>query len=445
MKVFIVEDDPFYAKMLDYQISQNPDNQTKLFLTAGDVLSFKEEYPDVITLDYSLPDMEGLELLKKVKQVFPNVPIIVVSSQQEIETVLDLLKEGIYDYVIKNDDVKDRIWMILKNINKTKSLKDEIQVLKEEVASVFDFSKNIIGESTAIKNVFNVIRKAVKTNINITVSGETGTGKEVVAKCIHFNSSKSNKKFVAVNMAAIPENLIESELFGYEKGAFTGAVTRRIGKFEEANGGTIFLDEIGELDINMQAKLLRVLQENEVTPIGSNKSIKLDVRIISATHQNLLKSVEEGCFREDLYYRLIGLPIHLPPLRDRENDVLLIANFFLNEFAKRNKLGNIVFSMEAKTKLLDYHFPGNVRELKSIVELAAVMADELTIKENDININSVSNSKVLTYNEKTLKEFNLDIIKHYLRKYNDNVMKVSEILDISKSKVYQLIKDGELI
>ena len=276
----------------------------------------------------------------------------------------------------------------------------------------------------------------------MSVTGETGTGKEVVAKAIHYNSERRKKPFVAVNMAAIPRDLMESELFGYEKGAFTGAITRKAGKFEEADGGTIFLDEIAELDLNLQSKLLRVLQEREVTRIGSNTSTKFDARLIIATHRQLLEEVKKGTFREDLYYRVIGLPIELPPLRERAGDTLILAHHFIELFAKDNRMKPPTLSESAKSKLMSYNYPGNVRELKAIVDLSCVMCDGREIKAEDITFAAVRGEEAFTAVEKTLKAYNADIISFFLKKYNNNVVEVADRLDIGKSTIYNLINAG---
>lgn len=246
-----------------------------------------------------------------------------------------------------------------------------------------------------------------------------------------------------MNIAAIPRELIESELFGHEKGAFTGAVTRRIGKFEEADGGTIFLDEIGDMDPSLQAKMLRVLQEREVTRIGGNQVIKLDVRVISATHKDLAEEVKGGRFREDLYYRLLGLPITLPPLRERNNDVILIAKYFLDQFTKDNQMQRFKISAEAQAKLLQYPFPGNIRELKSIIELAAVMATDQEIKAQDISFNSSTRIESFLYQEMSMQDYMYRIIRHFLNKYDDNVLEVARRLDIGKSSLYRYLKEME--
>jgi DNA-binding NtrC family response regulator len=261
--------------------------------------------------------MPGEKVLNQIRSQDPNISVVIVSAQEKIHTAVELLKSGAFDYITKDEETKDRLLNSIHNARNKTSLIKEIDHLKKEISEKYEFEKSIIGTSTAIKKTFSLLEKAVQTNISVSISGETGTGKELVAKAIHYNSKRKSKPFVAVNIAAIPRELIESELFGHEKGAFTGAVTRRIGKFEEAEGGSIFLDEIGEMDLSLQAKLLRVLQEREVTRIGANLTIKLDVRIIAATHKDLAEEVKAGKFREDLYYRLLGLPIHLPPLRDR--------------------------------------------------------------------------------------------------------------------------------
>ncbi|MEO6305537.1 MAG: sigma-54 dependent transcriptional regulator, partial [Bacteroidia bacterium] len=278
----------------------------------------------------------------------------------------------------------------------------------------------------------------------ISITGETGTGKEVIAKAIHFNCERKKQPFVAVNMAAIPAELVESELFGYEKGAFTGAQSRKIGKFEEANGGTIFLDEIAELDLNLQSKILRVLQEREIVRVGGNERIKFDARLITASHKNLLEEVKKGNFREDLFYRIIGLPIELPPLRNRGNDVLILARHFSEEFAKENKTKVLRFSNSAKDHLLKYNYPGNVRELKSVIDLACVMCDNTEITETDIVFNTIKSDQLFTIEEKTLKDYTADIISFFLKKYDQNVVEVAKKLDIGKSTIYNLLQKKEI-
>ena len=283
--IFIVEDDPWYGQLLRHHLSLNPDYDIRLFTTAKECLSELYHQPDVVCIDFGLPDMSGDKLLTKIKAVNNQLPVVVISGQEEITVAVDLLKSGARDYIIKDDHTKDMLWRSIINIRENVHLKQEVESLKEQLETKFNFEKTIIGQSDALKKSFRLIEKAVHSNINVSITGETGTGKEVVAKAIHYNSERRKKPFVAVNMAAIPKELIESELFGHEKGAFTGALNQKKGKFEEADGGTLFLDEIGELELNLQSKILRALQEREVTRVGGNSSVKFDVRLITATHK----------------------------------------------------------------------------------------------------------------------------------------------------------------
>lgn len=445
VRIFVVEDDPAYTKFLKYVLGLNPDYEVEFFATGKDCIDNLQKNPSVITLDYSLPDMPGEQVLNHVRSYDPNINVIIVSAQEKIGTAVELLKAGAYDYITKDQETKDRLLNSINNARNKISLIKEINHLKKEISEKYEFEKSIIGNSVAIKRIFGLLEKAVTTNISVSITGETGTGKELIAKAIHYASKRKNKPFVAVNIAAVPDTLIESELFGHEKGAFTGAATRRIGKFEEAEGGTIFLDEIGEMDLNLQAKLLRVLQEREVTRIGGNQVVKLDVRIICATHKDLAEEVKGGRFREDLYYRLLGLPIHLPPLRERGNDVILIAKHFLDNFARENQMPKFRISPEAQEKLLTYPFPGNIRELKSIIELSAVMAasEDHEIRPQDISFNSAARVESFLYQEMTMQEYMYRIIRHFLNKYDNNVLEVARKLDIGKSSLYRYLKEME--
>ncbi len=442
-KLFVVEDDPFYGKLLKRHLLLNPDNEVLLYTNGKDCLSNIHLQPDLVLLDHGLPDISGSEVMKKIHLEYPNMPVVIVSGQEDVKTALDLLKEGAYDYFVKGDDTKDRVWNLITKLREKEKLKTEIDILKEEVGIKYSF-KNIKGNSPAIKNVFKLMDKALKTKITVSISGETGTGKELVAKAIHYNSVRSKAPFVAINVAAIPSELIESEMFGYEKGAFTGAVNSRVGKFEEANGGTLFLDEIGEMNLSMQTKLLRVLQEKELTRVGGNKVISIDSRIIVSTNLNLADEVAKGTFREDLYYRLLGLPIVIPPLRSRGNDVLILAKFFIDEFCKENELSTKIISNDAHDKLIKYSYPGNVRELKAIVELAVVLSDNDEITASNINFSSPDSVSNFLLDECSLAEYNKRIIKFFLNKYGDNVLLTANKLDIGKSTIYRMIKDKEI-
>jgi two-component system, NtrC family, response regulator AtoC len=444
LKIFIVEDDSIYGKMLKYHLSLNPDNEVHLFDTGTEFLKNIYKNPSIISLDFRLPDISGFDVIKKIKEFNPDLPIIIVSGQEDVSTAVELLKVGVYDYIVKDEDTKERLWNIIKNIRENVNLKKEINDLQEEIGKKYEFRKIIKGNSPQIQEIFKLIEKAIKTNITVSITGETGTGKELVAKSIHYNSNRHKKPFVAINVSAVPKELIESEMFGYEKGAFTGAITRKIGKFEEAKDGTIFLDEIAEMDLNMQSKLLRVLQEKELSRLGGNDIISINPRIIVSTNKDLSNEVKKGNFREDLYYRLLGLPIELPPLRFRGNDILILSKFFTDEFCKENKLNKLVISSKAQEKLMNYPFPGNVRELKAIVELAAVLTNNDTIEETDISFHSTSSTGDFLVQEDTLQGYTKRIIKHYLQKYNNNVLLVAKKLDIGKSTIYRMIKNNEL-
>ena len=443
VKIFVVEDDQAYSKFLKYVLGLNPDFEVEFFISGKECLNNLHKNPAVITLDYSLPDMPGEKVLSQIRSYDPNISVIIVSAQEKIGTAVELLKLGAYDYITKDQDTKDRIINSINNARNKISLIKQIDFLKKEISEKYEFEKSIIGSSPAIRKIFALLEKACNTNISVSISGETGTGKELVAKAIHYNSKRKNKPFVAVNIAAIPRELIESELFGHEKGAFTGALSRRVGKFEEADGGTIFLDEIGDMDPSLQAKLLRVLQEREVSRIGGNQVIKLDVRVIAATHKDLAEEVKAGRFREDLYYRLLGLPIHLPPLRERGNDGILLAKHFLDQFTKDNQMPRFKISQEAQEKLLQYPFPGNIRELKSIIELAAVMASDPEIKPQDISFNSSTRVESFLYQEMSMQEYMYRIIRHFLNKYDNNVLEVAKRLDVGKSSLYRYLKEME--
>ncbi|PKP33159.1 MAG: regulator [Bacteroidetes bacterium HGW-Bacteroidetes-16] len=442
-KIFIVEDDRFYGELLKRHLQLNPENEVYLYLTGKDCLTNLHLMPDMISLDYRLPDFSGDSILKKVHFDYPDLPIVIVSGQEDVKTAVYLLKEGAYDYFVKDQDTQDRLWNVANKIRENKQLKREINVLKEEVGKKYNFA-NIKGNSTAIKNVFSLMDRALKARITVSIIGETGTGKELVAKAIHYNSTRTNQPFVAVNVAAIPSELIESELFGYEKGAFTGANARKIGKFEQANGGTIFLDEIGEMSLNMQSKLLRVLQENELSRLGGNTLIKLDVRLIVSTHKNLADEVKNGNFREDLYYRLLGLPIELPPLRQRGNDIIVLAKYFTDEFCEANNLPTKSISLKAQEKLMSYGYPGNVRELKAVIELAVVLSDTTEIGPESINFNTTDSISNFLFNECTLEEYNKRIVSYFLEKNDNNVVVTAKKLNIGKSTIYRMLKNHEI-
>ena len=382
-KIFIVQDDAMVATLIRQSLSKNPDFEIQHFESAEECLNNLHLNPDIITIDYHLPGMNGVGLMRRIKDYNASIMCILVSGQDSLEVVVDSYKSGAQDYIIKNDNLFVNLENSVKNLSMNVVLKKENEMLKDQIIDRHKYS-NIMGSSNAVLRILRLIQKVEKSNMMVLVTGQSGTGKELVARALHYNSPRARKNFVTVNMSAIPEELIESELFGHEKGAFTDARERRIGKFEEANEGTIFLDEIGEMPLSLQAKLLRVLQEKEIQRIGSNKTIKLDFRMVAATNRNLAVEVKEGRFREDLFYRIQGFLIHLPPLKERGDDIILLAKHFLDLYAQANKTPVAQLSNEAAKFMLDYEWPGNIRELKAVMERAAILADNATISVDDL-------------------------------------------------------------
>ena len=443
IRIFVVEDDPVYQRLVKYMVEMDSDHEVHLFVTGKDCLSNLGLKPDIVSLDYSLPDMTGEEVLHQIKAFDQDIGVVILSGQQDIGTAVNLLRQGAFDYIIKDAETKERFQHTLLHIKNQIKLKREVAMLKAELVEKYDFSKHFIGQSQPMLEVYHLIEKAVKSNINVSIQGESGTGKEVVAKCIHHNSFRRKGPFVALNMNAIPRELLESELFGYEKGAFTGALARKKGQFELSNGGTLFLDEIADLDISMQAKLLRALQEREFIRVGGSSPIPFDARIIVATHKNLAEEVQNGRFREDLYYRLLGLNIKLPPLHQRGNDIILLAKSFLANHAKQQGTKPLEISKDAKNKLLSYSFPGNVRELMAIIELAFVMAEGRYVEAEDIQFSSLAKEPEFFNQSRTLEEYKDEIIRFYLKKYDDNVQLVADKLNIGKSTIYRLLQHSK--
>ena len=442
-KIFVVEDDEWYREYLTYTLSLDPEHEVRSFQDGRSFMGSLDEKPDVVTIDYSLPDTTGAELLKSILAKSPTTQVIVISEQDKIETALQLLKDGAYDYFVKSKDIRERLLNTISHIKEGLQLKSRVSILEQAVMNRYDFRKNIIGVSPNMSKVFDLIEKSLPNNLTITITGETGTGKEEVAKAIHYNSIFNKGPFVAINMAAIPKELAESELFGHEKGAFTGAVNARLGKFEEAINGTIFLDEIGDLDLSLQVKLLRVLQEKAITKVGGTQLLKVNNRVIVATHKNLRDEVEKGNFREDLYYRIFGLTIQLPPLRERGQDILLLATHFINRFCKENIMTQKSLSKAAQEKLMTYSFPGNVRELKSLVELACVLSTSNEIQADEIHIEGKLSNGNFYDDQLTLDDYNRKIIKHYLDQNEQNVVLTAQKLNIGKSTIYRMLKDGK--
>lgn len=443
--IFVVEDDYIYRRMLEYMLRLDPENESVFFDTGKSCIAELHRKPDILILDYSLPDLNGKEILQIVLQKSPSTTVIVLSGQTDIAIALEMLKLGAYDYIVKDENTKDRILPTLQNIKKNLNLKREVEDLKKALGQQYQSHNLLIGNSPPMQKVSELITKATQTELNVSITGETGTGKEVVARAIHFNSKRNNKPFVAVNLAAIPKDLLESELFGHEKGAFTGAIAKRKGKFELAEKGTLFLDEIGEMELSLQAKILRVLQEREFNRVGGESTLKLEARIIVATNRDLKVEVSKGNFRQDLYYRIMGFPIHLPPLRERGNDVIILAEHFIRQFCEQNGLKEKKLTTQAVNRLIKAEFPGNVRELKAVIELACVLSNNHEIDIEDISLNHFATTEDFWAQEKTLKEYNQMIIRQYMKKYENDIAQVAEKLDIGKSTLYRYIKEDETL
>ncbi|GAA3974366.1 sigma-54 dependent transcriptional regulator [Hymenobacter antarcticus] len=442
-KIFVVEDNEWYGELLMHRLGQNPNHSVYRFSTGQACLDQLGEKPDFITLDYSLPDAKGEQLLRQISDRLPGTEVLVISGQEDVGTAVRMLQQGAYDYLVKDENTLDRLWNIVGKVEQQVRLRRENAQLRQQIGARYGPGQAILGEHPSVQQVHLLIAKAARTAITVSVSGETGTGKELAAKAIHFQSDRAARPFVAVNMAAIPRELVESELFGHEKGAFTGAVARRVGRLEEATGGTLFLDEIADLDLSLQAKLLRVLQEREVTRVGGNQHIAFDVRLIVATHRDLLAEVQAGRFREDLYYRLLGLPIALPPLRQRGNDILLLADVFVREFCRFNNLALRQLTEAARAQLMTHPFPGNVRELKAVVELATVLADGEQIQATDLPL-CAGKALIGAGSQLSLRDQTTAIVQGCLDELGGDVLAVAARLQIGKSTIYRMIQLREV-
>lgn len=352
---------------------------------------FSEQKTDGVILDIVMPDIDGIEVLKRMKEEDPLLPVIMVTATRSVKTAVEAMKLGAFDYITKPYDVNE-IKLVVEKAMQNRSVMKELTYLRSELKNSYDF-ENIIGQSEAMRPVFEVIQKVKDTDSTVLISGESGTGKELVARAIHFGGVRKERPFIVVHCAAIPSTLLESELFGHEKGAFTGADQRKLGKFELADTGTIFLDEIGEMDPAVQAKMLRVLQEQEINRVGGTKPIKIDVRVVAATNRDLKKDVQEGKFREDVYYRINVVPIQLPPLRERREDIPLLVGFFLEKYRKELRSSVRLFSEASMSALQDYPWPGNVRELENLVERVLTLSGSEVVEPKDLHL---SNSDTLS-------------------------------------------------
>jgi DNA-binding NtrC family response regulator len=401
------------------------------------IIKVKSEEPDLIFLDIIMPEKDGMQALKEIRGMHPQIPVIMLTATKTLKTAVEAMKLGAYDYITKPFDVEE-LKLIAQKALESRDLRRENRRLQGEVEERYHFD-NIIGKSKEMRDIYATIRQIAEKNSTVLIHGESGTGKELVARAIHYNSHRKNKPFVAVNCAAIPETLIESELFGHEKGAFTDAQTRRIGHFELADQGTLFLDEVSELILPTQAKILRALQERDFVRVGGGKTISVDVRLISATNKNLEEMMARGAFRSDLFYRINVVPLTIPPLRKRKEDILLLAKHFLDKHAG---VGKKKISPEAMDILIAYDWPGNVRELENIIERIVVLTTSDTITPDDVPSSLKTESRVELIKlgvlggrisfEDAEKEFERDIIIEALKKSNFVQTRAADLLGISR-------------
>lgn len=373
MKVLIIDDETSLLKLLQLSLSDEQTSITTAETGTKGIELFQSDLYDAVLCDIGLPDMNGLDVLAKLTAIRSDVPIIMITAHGSISSALTAMKEGAYDYIQKPFEPEE-IKIVIERGIREKNLRDENTRLKHEVSGQYDFS-NIIGSSTAMKNLFQRMKKAADTKSTILILGESGTGKELLAKAMHFNSSRKNGPFVVVDCGAIPANLLESELFGHVKGAFTGADRPKKGLCEEANGGTLFLDEIGELPLELQSKLLRVLQESTIRRVGDTKPLSIDVRFVAATNRNLEAEVKKGTFRQDLFYRLNVVPLQAPALRDRRDDIPILTQHFLKKYAKDYQRKITSIDPNVMNKFMSFDWPGNVRQLENLIEQMVVMTE----------------------------------------------------------------------
>jgi len=397
----------------------------------------RREKLGIVIADLVMPGMDGIEVMRRAKEIQPKIEVIIITAYGSVTTAIAAMKEGAYDYIEK-PFCPERAELLVKKLAEHQQLVDENLSLRQKLEDHYRF-ENIIARSSKMQRVIELVKVVAKSNATVLIIGESGTGKELVARAIHSQSHRRSKPFVAVSCAALPESLLESELFGHERGSFTGAYAQKRGKFESANGGTLFLDEVGEMSANIQVHLLRVLEEKEFTRVGGNELIKADIRVVSATNKDLRRAIEEGEFREDLYYRLNVVTIELPPLRGRKEDIPLLAECFLNKFVLENQKEVTGFSPEATEFLLSYDWPGNVRELENSIERAVILARDSLITAGDLPHENMLAARSASI-EKDLREVEKGHILNVLREADGNYSKAARILGISRMTLYKKVR-----
>lgn len=459
LRIFVVDDDPDYIQLIRYQLEKLDNVNVDSFNSGEDALDSMDLDPDLVLLDVVMPGRGGLETLRSIKENRPSTTVVMVSAQSAVSVALDAMRLGATDYITKGQDDTVKLKAIVEQTLQRVLLSREIEELRSLLPARTGVH-GLVGESEAMANVFRTIKKTLRGDLTVAIVGESGTGKELVAQAIHYNSPRRREPFVLVNCAAIPRDLMESEFFGHEKGSFTGAHARKIGKFEQAHGGTIFLDEIGELDLSLQAKLLRVLQSQELQRVGGQETIRVNVRILSATNRDIRQMIEAGEFREDLYYRLFQFPIQIPPLRSRGQDVLMLAEHFRSEFLKSHPdVDDRSFSSETRRVMMRYRWPGNVRELKSAVERALLISDTADIIPADLMLDKLPISAAAEVDAESipgsnasagtaqspddiipLEEVKLNAVVQAYEICEGNINQTANRLGVTRSTIYRLLK-----
>jgi DNA-binding NtrC family response regulator len=441
-KILIVDDEPTIRETLSLVLKEEKYECDLAENGAEGLKRVKEKNFDLIITDLKMPEMGGLELMEKVKPISPKTSVMIITAYASLESAIQALRLGAYDYIIKPLDFDDVILRI-KRLMDHRELLNENEYLRKEVQEKFSVS-NIIGESEPMQDVFNLIRKVAATKGNVLITGKSGTGKELVARAIHYNSPRQTKRFVAINCGAIVDNLMESELFGHKKGSFTGAVRDKEGLFKVADGGTLFLDEVGEIPLHLQVKLLRAIETGEFIPVGDTIPQKVNVRIIAATNRNLEEEVEKGKFRDDLYYRLNVVEINLPPLAERKEDIPLLINHFIRKYNR--ELNRQITGMDEETKriLMNYEWKGGIRELENVIERALILSEGEIITRKDLPPNLM---KLEPAPETSLRlkdavaDFEKQHIEQVLKANQSNKEAAAKILDISLSSLYRKIDE----
>ncbi len=449
-KILIVDDEAKMRRVLELQLTGAGYEVTKAAsaedgLKALDTRASSADFALALT-DLRLPGMDGVEFLRQVHRRFPSLPVIVMTAFGTVETAVEAMKSGASDYLLKPFALDD-LMITIDKVLELHALRDENVKLRAQLERRYDF-EHIIGHSGKMQEVFDAARRVAPTRATVLLGGESGTGKGLLARAIHHHSPRRDAPFTKISCSTIPENLMESELFGYEKGAFTGATQSHQGKFEQADGGTVFLDEIGDVPPAVQVKLLRVLQEREFERLGGSKTIHVDVRIIAATNQDLRAALEQGTFREDLYYRLNVVPISLPPLRERKEDIPYLLDHILTKFAGDTANRMQVISQAAMEKLMAYHWPGNVRELENIIERSMVLARSETVEADDIRLDhatrsSRSEAAAFLPQGMTLEQYEQELIREALRRTGDNKSQAARLLGMTRNALrYRLSQMG---